>query len=75
MCNRIRLTPEGQLLTCLYADQGINLRDLIRGGFTNEQLIAAIKGEVMQKAKDGFEAESNRVSDSSVFQSMTTIGG
>ncbi len=75
MCNRIRLTPEGQLLTCLYADQGINLRDLIRDGFTNEQLIAAIKGEVMQKAKDGFEAESNRVSDSSVFQSMTTIGG
>jgi len=75
MCNRIRLTPEGQLLTCLYADQGINLRDLIRDGFTNEQLITTIKEEVKHKAKDGFEAESNRVSDSSVFQSMTTIGG
>lgn len=75
MCNRIRLTPEGQLLTCLYADQGINLRDSMRAGLTNEQLIAEIQAVIKEKAIDGFVAEANRENTSNVFQSMTTIGG
>jgi molybdenum cofactor biosynthesis enzyme MoaA len=31
-CNRIRLTPEGSLKTCLYDAKGINIKDLVRKG-------------------------------------------
>jgi cyclic pyranopterin phosphate synthase len=41
-CNRIRLSTEGQLFTCLFATQGWDLRGLMRGGATEEQLSQAI---------------------------------
>ena len=37
-CNRIRLTPEGLLKTCLYDDGVFNVRDLIRNGATSRKL-------------------------------------
>ncbi|MDP3166326.1 MAG: GTP 3',8-cyclase MoaA, partial [Hydrogenophaga sp.] len=41
-CNRARLSTEGQLYLCLFASQGHDLRPLIRGGATDEQLASAI---------------------------------
>ncbi|QEA11668.1 GTP 3',8-cyclase MoaA [Comamonas flocculans] len=41
-CNRIRLSTEGQLFTCLFATQGWDLRALVRGGATDAQLSQAI---------------------------------
>jgi len=41
-CNRIRLSTEGQLFTCLFATQGWDLRGLMRGDATDEQLSQAI---------------------------------
>eukprot|EP01041_Mallomonas_annulata_P014544 gene14544-30955_t len=41
-CNRARLSTEGQLYLCLFASQGHDLRPLIRGGATDEQLAGAI---------------------------------
>jgi cyclic pyranopterin phosphate synthase len=41
-CNRARLSTEGQIYLCLFASQGHNLRDLVRGDCTDEQLAAAI---------------------------------
>ena len=75
MCNRIRLTPQGQLLTCLYAEEGINLKDSLRAGATDAEITEMIKAVVFEKAENGFIAEAQRTSDPSVFQSMTTIGG
>jgi molybdenum cofactor biosynthesis protein A len=37
-CNRIRLTAQGDLKTCLYDDGVLNLRDLLRDGATDEDL-------------------------------------
>ncbi|MBX3175600.1 MAG: GTP 3',8-cyclase MoaA [Gemmatimonadaceae bacterium] len=31
-CNRVRLTADGRLRTCLYGDHEVNLRDPLRGG-------------------------------------------
>jgi cyclic pyranopterin phosphate synthase len=36
------LSTEGQLYLCLFASQGHDLRPLIRGGATDEQLAGAI---------------------------------
>ncbi|MCX7155586.1 MAG: GTP 3',8-cyclase MoaA [Rhodocyclales bacterium] len=44
-CTRIRLSTEGQLYTCLFAQSGHDLRDMLRKGAGNEQLrrvIAAV---------------------------------
>lgn len=72
-CNRIRITPEGTFKTCLY-DQGIfNLRDLMRAGATDVQIMVAIKDAIGNKSKDGFDAEQNR--SEKIFESMSSIGG
>jgi len=41
-CNRARLSTEGQLYLCLFADKGYALRELLRGGATDAQLAHAI---------------------------------
>jgi len=43
-CTRMRLSPEGQIFTCLFATEGINLRDPLRGGASDEALEAIIRG-------------------------------
>jgi len=41
-CSRARLSTEGRLYTCLFADQGHDFRSLLRGPFSDEQISAAI---------------------------------
>ncbi len=46
-CTRARLSTEGKLYTCLFATHGHDLRDLLRGDFTDMQIrnaIAAVWG-------------------------------
>ena len=74
-CNRIRLTPQGMLKTCLYDDGVFNLRDLIRAGASNEQLADTLLNALGNRAKDGFEAERRRNFGLPVSESMATIGG
>ena len=74
-CNRIRLTPQGTLRTCLYGEGQVNFRDLIRGGVTDEVLGDHLIKVVGKRAKDGFEAEKSRSATVPVSESMATIGG
>lgn len=74
-CNRIRLTPQGLLKTCLYDDGVFNIKNLAREGATDEQLRTAILEALGNRAKDGFEAEANRRFGLPVSESMATIGG
>jgi cyclic pyranopterin phosphate synthase len=41
-CTRARLSAEGRLFTCLFAVRGHDLRALLRGGATDEELYAKI---------------------------------
>jgi molybdenum cofactor biosynthesis protein A len=71
-CNRIRITPQGILKTCLY-DQGVfNLRDLMRNGADDEAVLLAIIQACNSRARDGFEAEKNLLAG---HESMASIGG
>jgi len=74
-CNRIRLTPQGTLKTCLNDDGVFNLKNLIREGGSDEHLKTALLDALGNRAKDGFEAEQNRNFDFPVSESMATIGG
>jgi cyclic pyranopterin phosphate synthase len=73
-CNRIRITPQGQLKTCLYDGGVLDIRQLLREGTTQAGIAAAIESAVMKRARDGFEAERNRLKNP-VHESMATIGG
>jgi cyclic pyranopterin phosphate synthase len=41
-CSRARLSTEGRLYTCLFADEGHDFRSLLRGDYSDEQISAAI---------------------------------
>ncbi|MBD2769062.1 GTP 3',8-cyclase MoaA [Hymenobacter sp. BT664] len=74
-CNRLRLTAEGGIKTCLY-DQGVlDVRALLRGGHDDEQLVAALAAAFRFRAANGFEAEQQRPLHQLSFESMATIGG
>jgi cyclic pyranopterin phosphate synthase len=60
------------LKTCLYDDGVMNIKDLVREGYTNEALKEAITGAIKKKVKDGWEAERNR---KAINESMAAIGG
>lgn len=43
-CTRMRLSPEGQIFTCLFAIEGMSLRDPLRAGASDAELEAIIRG-------------------------------
>ena len=52
-CNRARLSTEGKLYLCLFAGQGYDLRALIRGGASDEDIASAI-GAIWQGRSDRY---------------------
>ncbi len=74
-CNRIRITPTGELRTCLYEGVGINLKEALRSGKTDQELKDIIISSIQHKPKDGWEAEKSNFTSSQIHQSMATIGG
>ncbi len=72
-CNRIRVTAQGTLKTCLY-DQGVlDIKVLMRSGASDEEITTALLTAFQSRPKDGFEAERSRGVE--VTESMSTIGG
>ena len=52
-CNRARLSTEGKLFLCLFANQGHDLRALLRGGYADDQIAGAV-GHIWQKRDDRY---------------------
>jgi molybdenum cofactor biosynthesis protein A len=74
-CNRLRLTAEGGIKTCLY-DQGVlDLRAMLRGGSSDQEIAEALGQAFYHRAANGFEAERLRPVHQLNFESMATIGG
>lgn len=69
-CNRIRITPQGMLKTCLYDGGVLNIRDLVRQGLDDSEVFAAVNDAIQHRATNGHEAEQN-----AIHESMATIGG
>ncbi len=69
-CNRIRITPQGMLKTCLYDNGVLNIKDLVRDGQSDEAIQTTLLNAISHRAKDGFEAEKNNI-----HESMAAIGG
>ena len=74
-CNRVRLTAQGTLKTCLYDHGVLDVRQLLRDGASDAALEEAFARTFAQRAKDGFAAEQQRHDQVPVTESMSTIGG
>jgi cyclic pyranopterin phosphate synthase len=48
-CDRVRLTAEGQFRNCLFAVEETDLRSILRGGGSDDDVAAAMQGEVARK--------------------------
>jgi cyclic pyranopterin phosphate synthase len=73
-CTRARISTEGKLYTCLFATSGHDLRALLRGGASDEELHAAI-GAVWSKRADRYsEIRSEKTVKLEKIE-MSYIGG
>ena len=70
-CSRLRVDARGRLRTCLYGRPVLDLRELVRSGRTDEELIAAIGVAVAARRVDGHAAALESESGTS----MASIGG
>jgi cyclic pyranopterin phosphate synthase len=72
-CNRIRLTAEGQLRTCLFSVRETDLRTPLRSGASDAELERIIRAAVWQKEL------KHRINEGEFFQranrTMSQIGG
>ncbi len=75
-CSRMRLSPEGQIFTCLFASQGTDLRDPLRAGASDddiEQIIRRTWGERVDRYSELRFLETDTPRDPKV--EMYHIGG
>jgi cyclic pyranopterin phosphate synthase len=55
-CDRLRLTADGHLFSCLYATRGLDIRTPLRAGASDEDLIDLFTRTWQQRADRGAEA-------------------
>ncbi|XP_075411274.1 molybdenum cofactor biosynthesis protein 1 isoform X2 [Tenrec ecaudatus] len=58
-CNRLRITADGNLKVCLFGSSEVSLRDLLRTGASEEELLRIIGAAVGRKKRQ--HAESQRM--------------
>ncbi len=71
-CDRVRLTPEGGLRNCLFAQGEVDLRAVLRRGGTDDDLVEAIAAEVAAKSAGHAIGQATFVRPR---KSMSQIGG
>lgn len=71
-CNRLRLTSDGSVKSCLFFPAEINLRDALRKGITDEELQSMILYSLSQKPEAHPPAEEIAAGDN---RAMIEIGG
>ena len=77
-CTRVRISTEGKLYTCLFADHGHDLRGLMRGGAADAELEAAMAS--IWRARDDHYSEvrsslTEQLRRSGHHVEMSYIGG
>jgi cyclic pyranopterin phosphate synthase len=73
-CTRARLSTEGRLYTCLFADAGYDLRALLRGGYSDAQVGNAIAA-IWRKRSDRYSEIRTAATPRASRIEMSYIGG
>ena len=71
-CNRLRLTPDGKIRTCLFSDEEIDVRDILRKGGSDrdlkEKLLIALQAKPERHHIDSHQFKKCQ-------RNMSAIGG
>ncbi|HUD71307.1 MAG TPA: GTP 3',8-cyclase MoaA [Dongiaceae bacterium] len=73
-CDRVRLTADGMIRNCLFARGERDLRPILRGGGSDADLLAAVRGEIAAKDAGG-ALDMAKVYDDRLTRKMWQIGG
>jgi len=73
-CTRLRLSAEGKLYTCLFAQDGISLRDQLRSGMSDEG-ISGILSDIWKLRSDHYSELRTETSATNQRVEMHYIGG
>ncbi len=75
-CNRLRLTSEGKLRSCLLNDKETDLKSLLRGGASDQEIIGSIRQTILDKPQ-GHTLKKDLTADErpSCCGQMSRIGG
>jgi cyclic pyranopterin phosphate synthase len=73
-CDRVRITSDGKLLTCLFENPGHDIKCLLRGGKTDQEIINYIL-ECTQKKPEGVISVIRSKALKPTLNLMHTIGG
>lgn len=71
-CNRVRLTADGKIRTCLFSLHEHDVKSLLRGGASDDQIAERLRGIVWQKEERHHIGEPEFVQPE---RSMSCIGG
>ncbi|AMR04853.1 GTP 3',8-cyclase MoaA [Bacillus cereus] len=74
-CTRARISADGKFYTCLFATEGLDVRELLRGDFSDEELLSVIQ-DVWMNRKDRYSDERTEESAKNRPKiEMSYIGG
>ena len=73
-CTRARLSTDGKLYTCLFATAGHDLRGLVRGGATDDEIAARIRAIWSRRADRYSEIRTSNTARAKKIE-MSYIGG
>lgn len=71
-CNRIRLTPDGKIRTCLFSDEEIDVKDLLRKGGSDQDLKERLLVALVAKPE---RHHLNTLQFKKCQRNMSAIGG
>ena len=74
-CDRVRITATGEMRTCLFGHNVLDLKKLLREGHSDTSIKWRITDAIQHRTKDGFEAEKLRDKNNPIGESMSIIGG
>lgn len=74
-CTRARLSSDGKLFTCLFASEGFDLRELIRSGLTDDELLDAIRRVWTGRADRYSDERTEQTATNRKKIGMSYIGG
>lgn len=72
-CNRIRITADGKLRTCLFSDDETDLLTPMRNGLADREILALIEDALMKKPDRHYVVDG--VKSRSCVRTMSHIGG
>ncbi|MCZ6778644.1 MAG: GTP 3',8-cyclase MoaA [Acidobacteria bacterium] len=74
-CDRIRLSAAGEFRTCIFQAQGLDLKEPLRSGASDEELSSLITDAVARKERGGSLDIHDGTYSSPIRLSMSQVGG